>query len=270
MKTIAGCFAIAAAAAGMPLIAVAQTATTDAYATSPAAGGAIWKNPFGLCWRTTEWTREKAIAECDPDLVSRPAPRAAPAAPVPVPAPVAAPTPAPVLDSDGDGVPDSQDRCPNTPAGAKVDARGCEIDSDGDGVVDRLDKCPGTRPGVKVDANGCEIPDVVVLKGVTFATGSAQLTGNSTAILDEAAATLLKRGDVKTEVAGYTDNRGAPAGNRALSQRRSEAVMRYLVSKGVSAGNLSARGYGQENPVADNATEAGRAANRRVELRALR
>ena len=61
------------------------------------------------------------------------------------------------LDSDGDGVPDNIDKCPNTPAGAKVDADGCELDSDGDGVVDRLDKCPNTPAGAKVDANGCEL-----------------------------------------------------------------------------------------------------------------
>ena len=61
------------------------------------------------------------------------------------------------LDSDGDGVPDSLDKCPGTPPGAAVDANGCELDSDGDGVVDRLDKCPNTVAGAKVDANGCEL-----------------------------------------------------------------------------------------------------------------
>jgi OOP family OmpA-OmpF porin len=63
----------------------------------------------------------------------------------------------PVKDSDGDGVMDPNDKCPNTPAGAKVDANGCELDADGDGVVDRLDKCPNTPAGAKVDANGCEL-----------------------------------------------------------------------------------------------------------------
>lgn len=61
------------------------------------------------------------------------------------------------VDSDGDGVPDSQDQCPDTPAGVAVDARGCPIDSDGDGVPDYLDKCPGTPAGVAVDASGCPI-----------------------------------------------------------------------------------------------------------------
>ena len=60
-------------------------------------------------------------------------------------------------DSDGDGVPDSRDKCPNTPQGVSVDADGCPLDSDGDGVPDYLDQCPGTPAGAKVDAKGCEI-----------------------------------------------------------------------------------------------------------------
>ena len=251
--------------------ALAQSASTDAYATDPR--GTVWRNGFGECWRTGHWTQSKAIEECDAGLAPRPEPRPAAApAPVPAPAPAVAPAPAPlrVLDSDGDGVPDDRDRCPGTPAGARVDANGCELDGDGDGVVDRLDRCPGTKPGAKVDANGCEIPEVIALKGVNFATNSATLTPGSSAILDEAAAALARRGDVKVEVAGHTDHRGAPARNVTLSQRRAEAVMRYLVSKGVNAANLTARGYGQNSPVADNKTESGRAANRRVELRILK
>jgi len=61
------------------------------------------------------------------------------------------------LDSDGDGVVDSKDRCPRTPAGARVDANGCPIDSDGDGVADGIDQCPNTAKGAKVDARGCAI-----------------------------------------------------------------------------------------------------------------
>jgi outer membrane protein OmpA-like peptidoglycan-associated protein len=260
----------ACAFASAPALAQERVAT-NAYALDTT--GRIVKDPFGLCWRTTAWTSAQAIAECDPDLVARAAPVAAAPAPVaPAPAPVA-PAAAPIAqiaDSDGDGVPDQLDRCPGTPPGAKVNAQGCELDSDGDGVVDRLDKCPGTRSGAKVDGNGCEIPDVVVLKGVNFATNSARLTPGSTAVLDEAAATLVKRGDVKTEVAGFTDNRGSPARNQVLSQQRAETVMRYLASKGVNSANLTAKGYGQNNPVADNATESGRTANRRVELRATK
>ncbi|MGE3162828.1 MAG: OmpA family protein [Burkholderiales bacterium] len=265
-----------AALALLGLSGPAAAQATDAYATDSA--GRIVKSGFGLCWRTSAWSPEKAIAECDPDLVRKPEPAPTPApapAAAPAPAPIVVPpatapaAPAPVVDSDGDGVPDTLDRCPNTARGARVDASGCELDSDGDGVVDRLDRCPGTKAGVKVDPNGCEIPEIITLKGVNFATNSANLTPASAAILDEAAATLARRGNVRVEVAGHTDSRGSAARNRVLSQQRAESVMRYLVSKGVDPANLTARGYGPDSPVADNRTESGRAANRRVELRIL-
>jgi OOP family OmpA-OmpF porin len=111
------------------------------------------------------------------------------------------------------------------------------------------------------------VPETVVLKGVNFANNSAQLAPGSSKTLDEAAAALIRRSEIKAEVAGHTDNRGAAQYNRTLSQRRAETVMRYLVSKGVEPARLTARGYGPDAPVADNRTESGRAANRRVELR---
>jgi OmpA-OmpF porin, OOP family len=258
-----------AASVGIPAGALAQRATTEAYVVDTA--GRIVKDPYDRCWRTSAWTPEKALAECDPEL-AKPRPAAPVAAPAPAPVPAPAPAPAPrVVDTDGDGVPDDRDACANTVAGAKVDARGCELDSDGDGVVDRLDRCPGTRAGAKVDATGCELaepkkPEVLVLKGVTFATNSATLSSGSNAVLDDAAAALARRGDVKVEVAGHTDNRGSAQRNRQLSQQRAETVMRYLVSRGVNPANLTARGYGPDRPVADNRAEQGRAANRRVEL----
>ena len=210
-----------------PCVTLAQPVQTDAYATSGPAGE-IWKNPFGLCWRTSAWTPQKALAECDPDLVKKPAP-------APVAAPAAAPSPPPVA------VP-----APPAPPPAPVIA----------------------APATVVAPPPKAVPEVVVLKGVNFATNSAQLTPGSSSTLDQAAAALIRRADVQAEVAGHTDNRGSPQRNRILSQQRAEAVMRYLVSKGVDQGRLSARGYGQESPIADNATDAGRAENRRVELRA--
>lgn len=264
------------AAVGFGLIgsAAAQPAPGDAYAVG-AASGVVARNPYGLCWRTSSWTAAKAIAECDPTLVSKPAAKRppAPVQTVVVPAPAPAPAPEPVavarvIDTDGDGVPDDRDSCPGTVAGAVVDARGCELDSDRDGVVDRLDRCAATPPGRRVDAVGCEVAEVIILKGVNFATNSARLTPGSAKTLDAAAETLVKRGNVKTEIAGHTDDRGSPAHNLALSQQRAEAVMKYLVSKGVAPSNLSARGYGEDTPIASNANESGRAENRRVELRA--
>jgi OOP family OmpA-OmpF porin len=178
------------------------------------------------------------------------------------------------LDGDRDGVADSADRCPDTPAGAAVDATGCPADADGDGVPNGVDRCPNTAAGARVDAIGCPVlfeENVarVVLRGVNFATGSSELTDTAQAILDDVAQTLLANPDIRVEVGGHTDITGSRAVNTRLSQARAESVMAYLVSKGVDAPRLTARGYGPDDPVADNATVAGRAQNRRVELKRL-
>ena len=171
-------------------------------------------------------------------------------------------------DADGDGVTDDKDRCPDTPAGAKVDANGCELDSDGDGVVDSKDACPGTPAGVKVDANGCEIKaKAISLTGILFHTDSAELRSESVAVLNATAETLIANPGVAVEIAGHTDSRGEAAYNQGLSERRAKSVRDYLISKGVKGSRLSSAGYGESQPVADNATSEGRAKNRRVELR---
>jgi len=180
------------------------------------------------------------------------------------PAPVAAPEPP--KDSDGDGVPDSMDKCPNTPKGVKVDSVGCPLDSDHDGVPDYLDKCPGTPEGIKVDANGCEIEEIV-LKGVNFENDSAKLLPASTTVLDSVVSVLKQRPTAKAEIDGYTDSAGKPAHNKQLSERRAEAVKEYLVKQGIAAGNLTTKGFGEDNPVASNKTKEGRAENRRVTLK---
>jgi OOP family OmpA-OmpF porin len=178
------------------------------------------------------------------------------------------------LDTDGDGVIDLHDRCPNTPAGARADTNGCPMDADGDRIFDGLDRCPNTPAGRQVDANGCPIlfeadKPTLVLQGVTFATGSAQLTGDSRTVLDIVAESLRGNPDVRVEVGGHTDNTGSSVVNTRLSQARAGAVRDYLLSRGVAADRMTARGYGPENPVADNGTAAGRQRNRRVELRKL-
>lgn len=175
------------------------------------------------------------------------------------------------LDSDGDGVVDGQDRCPDTPRGRKVSVNGCELDSDGDGIVDALDKCPTVHAKT---ADGCPAPVVqppaapakMVLDGVNFGNNKATLVPEATAILDRAAESLKQWGDVKVEVAGHTDDRNSDAYNKQLSQRRAEAVRDYLVSKGVDASRLTAKGYGESSPVAANDSEENRFKNRRVEL----
>ncbi|HBU28435.1 MAG TPA: hypothetical protein DEB56_01065 [Thiobacillus sp.] len=206
-------------------------------------------------------------------------------------------------DSDGDGVVDSKDKCPGTPAGRKVNADGCEFDSDGDGVVDGNDKCPGTPAGRKVNADGCELdsdgdgivdgvdkcptvyaktadgcplpaaaaepapaPQKLALEGVNFDYDQASLRPESQSKLDEAAATLNKWGNVNVEMAGHTDSMGGDDYNMDLSQQRAEAVRNYLIGKGVAAERLTAKGYGESQPVAGNDTDEGRFKNRRVEL----
>lgn len=168
-------------------------------------------------------------------------------------------------DSDGDGVADATDRCPNTPRGAKVDATGCELDSDGDGVVDRIDQCPGTPRGIMVDGRGCPKEQTFNLQGVNFEFDSAILTGNAKMILDSVA-TQLKGASLKVRVAGHTDDWGDTGYNQRLSLSRAHAVVSYLVEKGVSRGSIMAEGYGESRPIADNTSDAGRAKNRRVEF----
>jgi outer membrane protein OmpA-like peptidoglycan-associated protein len=100
---------------------------------------------------------------------------------------------------------------------------------------------------------------------VTFATNSSQLISESYAVLNNTAASLKPYPNLVIEVRGYTDNRGSAAYNLKLSQRRAESVKEYLQSHGVTI-QMTAKGYGKENPIADNSTEEGRLANRRVTL----
>ncbi|MEO0998587.1 MAG: OmpA family protein, partial [Pseudomonadota bacterium] len=87
--------------------------------------------------------------------------------------------------------------------------------------------------------------------------------------LDDAAATLVKNSDLVIEVAGHTDSDGTAEYNESLSERRARTVMNFLIENGANEANLTVRGYGEVQPVADNTTAAGKAQNRRVELRVL-
>jgi outer membrane protein OmpA-like peptidoglycan-associated protein len=107
---------------------------------------------------------------------------------------------------------------------------------------------------------------IVILKEVNFAFNSAELTPKSKGILDQWVEKIKADKTMRVEVAGHTDSIGSDAYNQKLSERRAKAVVDYFVSQGVPADRLKAVGYGKTKPIASNATEAGRAENRRVEL----
>ena len=151
-------------------------------------------------------------------------------------------------DRDHDGVLDPVDACPDTPKGAKVDAKGCPSDSDGDGVLDGLDQCPDTPKGAKVDPKGCP------------------LDGDKDGVFDGLDACPDTKPGVKVVIDGHTDSSGGAAHNLKLSADRAESVKAYLVSKGIDAGRMSTKGYGETQPIADNKTKEGKAKNRRVDL----
>jgi len=186
------------------------------------------------------------------------------------------PSPAAPADTDGDGVADTADRCAATPAGQRVDAAGCPLprDSDADGVMDPDDRCPSSAPGTAVDARGCVAlfeggRTTVVLEGVTFETASSELTSEGSTTLMHVAAALRADPGIRIEVAGHTDNVGRRAANQALSEARARTVRDYLVGSGIAAERVTARGYGMSQPTASNATDEGRAQNRRVELKRI-
>lgn len=182
------------------------------------------------------------------------------------------------LDTDNDGVPDYLDKCPNTPKGVKVDGKGCPLDSDGDGVADYLDKCPATPRGDSVDQSGCT-PKVVesatqkaVAAGtrislkVQFDTGKSLIKKQYYTELKAVGDALNQDKTLKGTIEGYTDSVGNDKLNQQLSQRRANAVRDYIIKNfKVDAKRLTAKGYGEARPIADNATAAGRAQNRRIE-----
>jgi outer membrane protein OmpA-like peptidoglycan-associated protein len=177
-----------------------------------------------------------------------------------------------LVDTDGDGVPDSEDECPTVPGPAEFD--GCP-DTDGDQVPDHVDKCP-LEPGPAENA-GCpydgprvvvEPPWIHLRASVLFNSGSAEIQKQSHPLLDELAGVLKSRADIElVSVEGHTDNRGGHAYNQDLSDRRAKAVVDYLVRKGVERQRLVSRGFGYDRPIASNADALGRAKNRRVEFR---
>ncbi|MDD7528825.1 MAG: DUF5723 family protein [Bacteroidales bacterium] len=207
------------------------------------------------------------------------------------------------IDSDGDGVPDYLDKCPNTPAGVQVNIDGCPTDQDGDGVPDHLDKCPNTpaEAFTTIDENGCPkdtdgdgVPDYLdkcpttagtvdnqgcpelkrevrnlfkrAMQGIQFETGKDVILPKSFPILNDIAKVMFENPTFNLTINGHTDNVGDDNSNMTLSEKRAASVRRYLIGQGIDERRLTANGFGETMPIADNKTKAGRAQNRRVEF----
>ncbi|HQX44934.1 MAG: thrombospondin type 3 repeat-containing protein [Saprospiraceae bacterium] len=169
-------------------------------------------------------------------------------------------------DRDKDGVEDAKDPCPDTPG----KFNGCP-DTDGDGLADNLDKCPNT-PGIAAN-NGC--PEIkkedkkvldVAMRNVQFTTGTATLTKASYKNLNDVINVLKKYPEMMLNIEGHTDDVGEDVNNQKLSERRANACMNYITSKGIVASRLMASGYGESKPIGDNKTSEGRKSNRRTEF----
>ena len=177
----------------------------------------------------------------------------------------------PIPDTDKDGINDENDKCVDVAGVARY--QGCPVpDTDKDGVNDEEDKCPGeTGPASNY---GCPvIEEAVVTKvnkaaqNIFFVTGSAKLLAKSNASLNGVVSILNENPSYKVDIDGHTDNVGKAEFNQTLSEARANAVRNYFMSKGIDESRLIAIGHGFDAPIADNKTAAGRAKNRRVEMK---
>lgn len=142
-------------------------------------------------------------------------------------------------------------------------------DADSDGVADEMDKCPGTASGVEVNKFGCKPEEKIEFNlDIKFATGKSKVNTNYTDDLARLGRLMQVHNDITVNIEGHTDNRGNPKYNKYLSQKRAEAVKTYLLENyGVDAKRISASGFGDAYPIADNKTGEGRTKNRRVVAR---
>ena len=173
-------------------------------------------------------------------------------------------------DADGDGIIDSQDNCPNE-SGPAANG-GCPWpDSDGDGVLDKDDQCPDVAGTVA--NNGC--PEITqqeeerlneYAKTILFDTGKTTIKFESAEILSNIAGILKKYEYASFYIDGHTDSVGSDSTNQKLSDGRAQAVVDWLVENGIASSRLTARGFGESQPIMDNRTREGRARNRRVEI----
>lgn len=151
-----------------------------------------------------------------------------------------------------------------TPLGRPVNEDGCTPDTDGDGVYDFEDRCPNTMEGVTVNSAGCF--KSATLK-INFNNNSAEIDEGYLDNLQKFAVFLKVKRDLKVEIQGHTDNKGSSEYNRALSQKRADAVVKILTTKhGISKNRLTAMGYGENMPLVPNDNPANMLKkNRRIE-----
>jgi len=183
------------------------------------------------------------------------------------------PPPPPPPDSDGDGVVDSIDKCPNTPAGISVDSVGCPLDGDLDGVPDYLDKCPDTLKDLKVDAGGCPIllkdHDKIDLE-IEFDTNKSDIKPQYFDEIKKVADFMATYPEIKAVIEGHTDSVGKDDYNKKLSQRRANSVRDYLLANfNINPNRISTIGFGEDQPIASNDTPEGRSQNRRIQAMIL-
>ncbi len=136
-----------------------------------------------------------------------------------------------------------------------------DIDSDGDGVYDKDDECPNTPKGAIVDSRGCW-----VVKGITFDYKKWDIKEAFNSNLSNIVDVLQNNPDMHVRIEGHTDNIGSMKYNIDLSQKRAQAVKNYLVEKGINESRVSVMGFGYQKPIAPNDTEEGRSLNRRAEI----
>ncbi|HEY2405984.1 MAG TPA: OmpA family protein [Polyangiaceae bacterium] len=184
----------------------------------------------------------------------------------------------PEPDNDLDGIPDAQDKCPNQPEDMDgyEDDDGCpDPDNDKDTVLDVQDQCPNEIGSTTQEPLGCPVKpalvvvtdcEVKITQQIHFEFNKDKIRPESFPVLDAVVEVMDKNPSIKLEVQGHTDNKGAAAYNKDLSNRRAHSVMKYLISHGTTNDRLTAVGYGMERPIVDNSTEQNRALNRRVQF----
>jgi outer membrane protein OmpA-like peptidoglycan-associated protein len=182
-------------------------------------------------------------------------------------------------DKDADGVPDAKDACPDIPGVQSEDAakNGCPTDDkDNDGIPDAIDSCPDEKgfPNAEAEKHGCPRTvrvtqeEVLLLQQIQFDFDEATIDATSQPVLDEVAQALKDHPEIlSVEVQGHTDEKGTKEYNKRLSQRRAEAVQQALIRRGIAADRLNAKGYGNDVPLDESTTDAGRQKNRRVEFK---